>query len=85
MTIRAHFNGKVFVPTEPVDLPKDQEVDIEIHEVDVNPPPGSRAALLKVMRESPGISSEDAEELLRVIEEGKLPVNDKRAFDDEET
>lgn len=30
MTIKAHYDGKVFVPDEPVDLPKDQEVEIEI-------------------------------------------------------
>jgi DNA helicase TIP49 (TBP-interacting protein) len=84
MTIRAHFDGKVFVPTGPVALRKDQVVDIEIHEADVNPPPGSPAALLKVMRESTPISAEDAEELLRVIEEGKLPVVDEGVFDDEE-
>lgn len=31
MTIKAHFDGKVFVPDEPVQLEKDQEVEISIH------------------------------------------------------
>jgi hypothetical protein len=30
MTIKAHFDGKVFVPDEPVDLPKDQQVVVEV-------------------------------------------------------
>lgn len=28
-TIKAHFDGKVFVPDEPVDLPKDQPVVVQ--------------------------------------------------------
>ena len=31
-TIRAHFDGKVFVPDEPVDLPTGQSVDISLGE-----------------------------------------------------
>jgi hypothetical protein len=29
-TIRAHFDGKVIVPDEPVDLPVDQPLDVEL-------------------------------------------------------
>ncbi len=30
MTIKAHFDGKVLVPDEPVDLEKDQRVELTI-------------------------------------------------------
>ena len=31
MTIRAHFNGTVIVPDEPVDLPVDAVLSVEVH------------------------------------------------------
>ena len=31
--VRAHFDGKAFVPNEPLEFPKDQELEIEIHVV----------------------------------------------------
>jgi hypothetical protein len=31
MTIRAHFDGKVLVPDEPLELPVDQPLEIEVH------------------------------------------------------
>lgn len=31
MMIRAHFDGKVIVPDEPVDLPVDQPLRVELH------------------------------------------------------
>ena len=33
MTIKARYDGKVFIPAEPLDLPKDQEVLIEVQTV----------------------------------------------------
>jgi len=30
MTIKAHFDGKVFVPDEPLDLAKDQKVELVV-------------------------------------------------------
>jgi hypothetical protein len=30
LTIRAHFDGKVIVPDEPVDLPVDQPLEVEL-------------------------------------------------------
>jgi|GraSoiStandDraft_55_1057291.scaffolds.fasta_scaffold1277691_1 hypothetical protein len=31
MSIRAHFDGKVIVPDEPVELPVDQPLNVEVH------------------------------------------------------
>jgi len=33
MTIKAHFDGKVFVPDEPPDLEKDQKVELVVQPV----------------------------------------------------
>jgi hypothetical protein len=33
MTIKAKYDGKVFIPAAPLDLPKDQEVLIEVQTV----------------------------------------------------
>ena len=30
MTIKARFDGKVLVPEEPLDLPKDQRVEVDV-------------------------------------------------------
>jgi len=30
MTLRAHFDGKVIVPDEPVDLPVDAPLEVEV-------------------------------------------------------
>ena len=32
MTIKVHFDGKVLVPQEPVDLPKDQVLEVTINQ-----------------------------------------------------
>lgn len=44
MTIRAHFDGQVIVPDEPVELPVDQPLELEVHlpspEAVVAPHPG---------------------------------------------
>jgi hypothetical protein len=35
LTIRAHYDGKVFVPDEPVDLPINQALELEVKPVTV--------------------------------------------------
>jgi hypothetical protein len=37
MTVRAHFDGRVIVPDEPVDLPVDIPLDLEIKSANGNP------------------------------------------------
>ena len=84
MTIRAHFDGKVFIPDQPVHLARDQSVELEVRESkEETPTPGSKAALLRILDREPPIPAEDVAELERAIEEGELPVRDAGAFDDE--
>jgi hypothetical protein len=37
MTVKAHFDGKVLVPDEPLDLAKDQKVELTIQPLPVEP------------------------------------------------
>jgi hypothetical protein len=43
-TIKAHFDGKVFVPDEPVDVPAGESVTLEVHQV----PPAQRGTLADI-------------------------------------
>lgn len=81
MTVRARFDGKAFVPVEPVDIPKDQMVELDIREAQ-DPPRGSPAAVLKALESAPHLSKEDFDELERAIEEGKRPPSFQGIFDD---
>ena len=45
MTVRAHYDGKVIVPDEPVDLPVNTPLDL-----DVRPANGAPAVALKSIR-----------------------------------
>src|SRR5688572_19783667 len=85
-TIRAHFDGRVLVPVDPIDLPTGRLLEIDVREVSETgseAPPGSPARLLQLMREPPHVSQEDVDELERAIEEAKLPVRFEGVFDDE--
>jgi hypothetical protein len=44
MTIKAHFDGKVFVPDEPVNLPPNQRVVFHVEVVNADETSGSPAA-----------------------------------------
>jgi len=39
VSIRAHYNGEVFVPEEPVDLPRDVSMRLVVVPVDEKQPP----------------------------------------------
>jgi len=86
-TIRAHFDGRVFVPDEPVNLAPAQKVELTVHElpaVDLSPahPRGSPAAVLEAMKSLPPIPREWVDELDRAIEAGKQLPTDNGVFDD---
>lgn len=82
-TLRVQFDGKVLIPTEPVDLPTDRIFEIDVRDEE-EPRVGSPAALLKAMRAPPHISREDVDVLERAIEEGKMPPRQTGIFDEEE-
>ncbi|PIY43348.1 MAG: hypothetical protein COZ06_23055 [Armatimonadetes bacterium CG_4_10_14_3_um_filter_66_18] len=52
LTIDAHYDGKVIVPDEPVDLPENQPLRVALHLVapgKAMPPPDRRAALERLL------------------------------------
>jgi hypothetical protein len=80
MTIKAHFDGKVIVPDEPVDLPVGQQVELQV--VDVGPKP-KKYMTARELAESPVVgmwadrtditdSTEFVNELRRRIERREL-------------
>ena len=77
-TLRAHFDGKVLVPEEPVDLPRGRSLQIQVLEE----APSSTAALLEVLRRPARVSKEDVDALEQSIEAGKLPMRYSGPFDD---
>jgi hypothetical protein len=81
-TLRARFDGKVLIPVGEVDLPIGQEVELQVAPSSSHPP-GSPAAVLEALRSLPPVPREDVEELERLIEESKLPVNDRGIFDED--
>ena len=81
MTGRARFDGKVFVPIDPVHMAKDQIVELDVR-ANTTPARGSGAALLEAVRSMPPLEPGDADALERSIEAGKLPVRNEGIFDD---
>ena len=45
MTVRAHFDGKVIVPGEPLDLPPNQALIVQIERVSGEPAPAKESVL----------------------------------------
>ncbi len=85
MTIRAKFDGRAFVPLDPLDpndLSAGQIVEIVLRR-EVAPPPGSPAALRKAMHETPSVPREWLDEMEQAIEAGKRPVRYEGIFDRE--
>jgi hypothetical protein len=72
---RVHFDGRVLVPEEPVDLPVGESVEIRVglaaHENGAAP--GMPSAVLAAALSEPHVSSEEVAELERTIAESKLP------------
>jgi hypothetical protein len=79
--LRAKFDGKVLVPSGPVDFLPGQEVELEVIPP-VEPRRGSPAAVLAAMRGAPHLSAEDMEEFRRALAEGKSQPNLAGVFDE---
>lgn len=83
VTLRARYDGKVLVPEGPVDLPTGQLLELSVTDIESSSR-GSPSAIAEALRSLEPIQPEDKEELERLIEEGKLPVNYRGAFDEDE-
>lgn len=67
VAFRGHFDGKVLVPDEPLDLPRGQRLVIRV-ETDQERPPGVPGRELLDLAGT--LSDEDARQMLEAIEEG---------------
>jgi hypothetical protein len=82
MVLRARYDGKVFVPEDPVSLPANRVVDLDVREVS-SPPRGSAQAILQAMSEPPHLEPADGEALMAAIQSARLPVQEANVFDEE--
>jgi hypothetical protein len=84
--LRAHFDGRVLIPDDPVELPMDRPLEIHVMPLGENPSesqeiPGTPAGILAAHRKSPRLTAADVDELERSIADAKLPVKDDGVFD----
>ena len=84
MTVRARFDGRVFVPIDPVDVPKDQIVELDVREPgDAGAAPeGSPEALRRLMRQGAQLEPGDTAALEAAIAAGKRQIRYSGVFDD---
>ena len=81
--LRVHFDGRVLVPEEPVDLPIGESVEIRVGDATHESvgAPGTPSAVLAAALSEPHVSSEDVAELERTIADSKLPPGSGVDFD----
>lgn len=81
-TLQAHFDGKVFVPDEPVDLPTGRALQLQV--TDVGPSPRrSKTEIQDMLRSLVPIPPEDAREFERILAEANQPADYRGIFDEE--
>lgn len=82
MIYKGIAKGKTIELEDCLPYPEGQPVSISVEPFTKQVPPGSPAAIRRVMHEPPHLMWEDVDELERAIEKGKLPVHQKGVFDD---
>ena len=73
MSYRGIARGNVIELDEPLPYPDGQTLVVEVEPGDKSEEAGSVAAILRAVNSPPFVSSEDVDELERVINETKLP------------
>jgi hypothetical protein len=79
---RGHFDGKVLVPEQAVDLPVGKSLAFRVDDTEAVPANRTLAELLLAIRSGPRVTKEDTDELERLIAEGAVPVEPGGVFDD---
>lgn len=80
-TVRARFDGKVFVPETTVQLPVGEVVEIPVPDSS-RPPRGSPASVLEALKKLPKVSPDAVADMERYIEEGTSKTTPEGIFDD---
>jgi hypothetical protein len=86
-TLRAHFDGKVLVPEEPVDLPLGRSLKFGLldEEPELTEPEltrGSPAAIRAAMKDSPHFTETEIAAFNEAIESEKRPARSEGIFDE---
>ncbi len=81
-TVRARYDGRVFVPETPIQLPVGEVVEVNYRDNSSSLEPGTAAAILHVLDTMPKVSAEDVAEMERHIEEGMSKTDFRGVFDD---
>ena len=68
-TLRGHFDGKVIVPTEPVNLPENEELIIHVEPAQQTLPRGTSGQAMIDLARKLSFPKEDLEEMNRIIDE----------------
>ena len=76
MTLKGHFNGSVVVLDEPGKLALNQRVKVIVEEDSVSPKFGTLAYMRENFKNP--MPREDAEEMMRIIEEGCERIEEER-------
>ncbi len=82
MMLKARFNGEVLIPVEPVDLPTDRVLELDVRDAD-EPPRGSGAAILEAMRSMGPVDQDAIDEMMQNIESANQPADYRGCFDDQ--
>jgi hypothetical protein len=82
MLVRARYNGQVLIPVEPVELPLDRVLEMDVREV-VDPPVGSGAAILAALRSLPPLEPGDIEAFERELEAAERQAKYEGIFDED--
>ena len=79
-TVKARFDGKVFVPEKPVQIPVGEIVEIQYPDAPAKEL-GTAMRVLYAMKTLPKVPSEDVAEMERLIEEGMSKAGYVGVFD----
>jgi hypothetical protein len=79
---RGHFDGKVLVPEQPVDLPVGKSMEFRVDDTGGVSANRTVADLLLAIRSGPRVTKEDTDELERLIAEHAVPVEPGGVFDE---
>ena len=82
MVLQVRFDGKVLIPVGPVDLPTDRVLEMELREPTPSPAPGSRDALLEMLKSMPKLETGDVEALRHEIRAGRQLTKYEGIFDE---
>jgi len=82
MVLHVRFDGKVFIPVGPVELPTDRVLEMELRESQPDPAPGSRDSLMQLLKSLPKLQPGDTDALMHEIRVGRQSAKYEGIFDD---